>query len=108
MICSVNDLDVYNNSLELLETMYTLFKRIPKSEFDVANNCKRAAKSIPSNITEGFAKRSSGPTFKNHLKICIGSSDEVVAHLRTLSITTPFLKDGFSQLSKQYVILSKN
>ena len=107
MIKSVNDLEVYQESLNLLELLYSVFQKIPKSEYDVSHNCKRAAKSIPSNLTEGFAKRSSGPTFKNHLKICIGSSDEVVAHLQTLSITVPYLKLKFKDLSEKYIVLSK-
>jgi len=107
MIKSVNDLDVYNESLQLLEDLYSTFQKVPKTEFDVSHNCKRAAKSIPSNLAEGFAKRSSGATFKNHIKICIGSSDEVAAHLRTLSITVPYMKDGFEVLMGKYTILSK-
>lgn len=107
MIKSVNDLEVYKESLLYLEEMYELFKKIPKAEYDVSHNCKRAAKSIPSNLAEGFAKRSSSPTFRNHIKICIGSSDEVVAHLQTLSITVPYLKKDFEILMAKYIILSK-
>jgi len=92
MIKSVNDLDVYNESLNLLAELYQTFQRVPKTEFDVSHNCKRATKSIPSNLSEGFAKRSSGTTFRNHIKICIGSSDEVVAHLQTLSIFSDHLQ----------------
>lgn len=107
MIKSVDDLEVYRESLSLLGELYGSFKKVPKTEFDVTHNCKRAAKSIPSNLAEGFAKRSSGPTFRNHLKICIGSSDEVIAHLRTLSITVPYLKMEFGTLIEKYIILSK-
>lgn len=107
MIKSVNDLEVYKYSLNLLEDLYAKFRKIPKSEYDISHNCKRAAKSIPANLAEGFAKRFSGPTFRNHLKICIGSSDEVVAHLQALSITVPYLKIDFEVLIKNYVILSK-
>lgn len=107
MIKSVNDLEVYTQSLNLLEKIYIIFKKVPKTEFDISNNCKRAAKSIPSNLAEGFAKRSSAATFKNHLKICIGSSDEVVSHLRALSITTPYLKGSFIVLMEKYTVLSK-
>src|SRR5450759_4265063 len=106
MIKSVSDLEVYEESLNLLAEMYETFKRISKVEFDVSSNCKRAAKSIPSNLAEGFAKRSSGATFRNHIKICIGSSDEVVSHLRTLSITVPYLKESFKNLMEKYTILS--
>jgi four helix bundle protein len=107
MIKSVVDLEVYTESLNLLENLYEIFRQIPKTEFDISHNCKRAAKSIPSNLAEGFAKRSSGPTFRNHLKICIGSSDEVVSHLRALSITVPYLKNEFKGLTEKYTILSK-
>lgn len=107
MIKSVNDLEVYKESLNLLEEIYAVFQKIPKSEYDIYHNCKRASKSIPANLAEGFAKRSSGPTFKNHLKICIGSSDEVVAHLQSLSITVPYLKEKFKILSEKYIVLSK-
>jgi four helix bundle protein len=107
IIKSVNDLEVYNQSLSNLELLYKIFEKVPKSEYDVSHNCKRAAKSIPSNLAEGFAKRSSGPTFKNHLKIRIGSSDEVVAHLKTLNITVSYLKNEFSILAEKYIILSK-
>ncbi len=70
-------------------------------------NVKRAAKSIPTNISEGFAKRSSEATFKNHLKISIGSSDEVITHLLTISIITPRLKNDAILLSEKYKVLSK-
>jgi len=107
MIKSVDDLEVYQLSLKLLKELYITLVKVPPAEFDISHNCKRAAKSIPSNLAEGFAKRSSAATFKNHLKICIGSSDEVIAHLRTLSITVPHLKDNFATLIQKYIILSK-
>lgn len=48
MIKGVGDLEIYR-----------VFVRVPKTEFDISSNCKRAAKSIPANLAEGFAKRSS-------------------------------------------------
>lgn len=107
MIKSVIDLEVYKESLLLLRELYEILKKAPRTEYDVSTNCKRAAKSIPTNLAEGFAKRSSGPTFKNHLKICIGSSDEVVAHLETLSVTAPFLANYLRSTLGKYKVLSK-
>ncbi len=107
MIKSVNDLEVYKQSLDLLKEIYSVFTRIPRTGFDISNNCKRAAKSIPANLAEGFAKRSSVATFKNHIKICIGSSDEVVSHLQALSITVPYLEEEFKDLMEKYRVLSK-
>lgn len=107
MVRSVTDLDVYNESLFLLKNLYEVLKKSPRAEYDLSINCKRAAKSIPANLAEGFAKRISSPTFKNHLKICIGSSDEVAAHLQTLSITAPFMATDLESLRLRYMTLSK-
>jgi len=107
MIRDVTDLEVYILSLVLLKELYLFLGRSPASEYDTVKNCKRAAKSIPTNIAEGFAKRSSQATFKNHLKICIGSSDEVVSHLRTIIITTPRLTKEANALIEKYIVLSK-
>lgn len=107
MIYSVNDLKVYGESLNLLRELYDFLRKIPAAEYDTVKNCKRAGKSIPTNLSEGFAKRSSEATFKNHLKICIGSSDEVVTHIETVTIILPNLKGDGEKLMVKYKILSK-
>ena len=94
-------------SLELLKELYFLLRKIPKSELDTVRNCKRAGKSIPTNIAEGWAKRSYEAVFKNHLKICIGSSDEVVSHLRTIVITVPRQEEDAKILAEKYKVLSR-
>lgn len=107
MIKAVTDLEVYKLSLELLKVLYDFLKKVPKSEYDSVRNCKRAGKSIPTNLAEGFAKRSSEATFKNHLKICIGSSDEVVTHIVTMVIAVPRLKKEGESLAEKYKVLSR-
>jgi len=107
MLRDVMDLEVYNLSLILLKELYEFLRKVPRSEYDVVKNCIRAGKSIPSNIAEGWAKRSYEAVFKNHLKICIGSSDEVVSHLRTIVVAVPRLKDEAKIIASKYIILSK-
>lgn len=107
MIRSVDDLEVYRLSFELLEKLYKFISKVPLNEYDTVKNVKRASKSIPTNISEGFAKRSSEATFKNHLKICIGSSDEVVTHIKTITIIVPRLKLEGEKLMDEYILLSK-
>jgi hypothetical protein len=58
-------------------------------------------------LAEGWAKRSYEAVFKNHLKNCIGSSDEVISHLRTLAITTSRLAGELITLADSYKLLSK-
>lgn len=107
MIRDVTDLEVYKLSLELLKQLYSLLERIPKSEYDTVVQCKKSGKSVPANIAEGFAKRSSEAEFKRFLKIAIGSSDELITHLRTIVIAVPRLKEEVEDLGKKYKILSK-
>ncbi|HYK08006.1 MAG TPA: four helix bundle protein [Candidatus Eisenbacteria bacterium] len=107
MIRDVTDLEVYNESLRLLKVLYEFLKRIPKAEYDSVLQLKRAAKSVPANIAEGFAKRSSEKEFKRFLKIALGSNDEVTTHLRTLKITVEHLAISVENLIEQYTILSK-
>lgn len=107
MIRDVTDLAVYNSSLELLKKLYALLKKVPKSEYDTVVQCKKCGKSIPANIAEGFAKRSSVPEFRRFLKISIGSCDELVTHLRTLIIAVSYLARELEELISEYKILAK-
>lgn len=69
--------------------------------------CKKCGKSIPSNIAEGWAKRSSELELKRFLKISIGSSDELISHLRTIVIAVPILYKEAKELAEEYKVLSK-
>lgn len=107
MLRDISDLDVYKGSLKNLRSLYKLLRKVPQSESDSVRNCKRAGKSIPTNLAEGWAKRSSEAIFKYHLKICIGSSDEVVSHLRTIVIAIPGLVAEAKVIAEKYKVLSK-
>lgn len=74
---------------------------------DLETQTKRAAKSAPANIAEGFAKRHFEKEFRRFLLIAIASNDEVISHLRTLSIVIPRLSKESLILLEEYKILSK-
>lgn len=101
------DLEVYRQSLELLKTVYELCGKLPSGERSLDDQIKRAAKSIPANIAEGFAKRVSPKEFKRFLTIALGSSDEVVTHLRVVGIAVPFLQGKVRVVMNEYQVLSK-
>lgn len=107
MIRDVSDLEVYQISLDLLKKLYDFLKSLPFSEYDTVSQCKRAGKSIPANIAEGYAKKHSEKEFKRFLQIALGSSDELVTHLRVIIITIPRLKDKSQILLDEYKNLSK-
>ena len=107
MIRDVSDLEVYREAFVYLEKLYLLLAKIPKSEYNTVIQCKKCSKSIVANLAEGFAKRSSEKEFKRFLKIAIGSSDEIVTHLRTVLITVPELKLETQVLIDNYIVISK-
>mgnify|MGYP006354176459 CR=1 FL=1 len=111
MIKDVTDLDVYQASLVLVQRVYEFIRLLPKSELDSISQIRRAAKSVTANIAEGFAKRSSEKEFKRFLKISIGSSDEVVTHLRTIYFAVPRLQPNMKELAEEFYLrdyLSQN
>ena len=107
MIKDVTDLEVYQNSLSLIQQIYAFIRQLPKSELDSISQIRRAAKSVTANIAEGFAKRSSEKEFKRFLKIAIGSSHEIVTHLRTIYFAVPRLQPEMKNLAEEYKTLSK-
>jgi four helix bundle protein len=107
MIKDVTDLKVYTESLRLLKLLYILLNKIPKAEYALVVQCKKCGNSIPANIAEGYAKRSYELEFKRFLKISLGSSDELVSHMRVFGIVFPELNDEAGQLAEEYKVLSK-
>lgn len=107
VIRDVTDLEVYRESLELLKELYDFLKKVPMSEYDSVKQCKKCGKSIPANLAEGFAKRSSEKEFKRFQMIAIGSSDELITHIRTIIIAAPRLQMEGSVLEGKYKVLSK-
>ena len=107
MIKDVTDLEVYNVSLVLLKKLYGLLRKIPQSEKDTIYQCKKCGKGIPAHVAEGFAKRNSGAEFRRFLSIAIGTSDELVTHLRSIAIAVPRLENEALILAEEYKVLSK-
>lgn len=107
MIKDVTDLEVYKESFQLLEKLYQFLRKLPKSEYDTVVQCKKCGKSIPANIAEGWAKRVSELELKRFLSIALGSSDELVTHLRTIKISAPHLSLEAEEIGTAYKTLSK-
>ncbi len=58
--------------------------KLPKYEaHDLARQMRRASKSIPANIAEGYSKRRTAKDFKLYLAHdAMGSANEMVVHIR--------------------------
>jgi four helix bundle protein len=75
------DLKVWQKSLDYVTEIYQLTKSYPKDEiYGLANQLRRAAVLIPSNIAEGAA-RSTKKEFNQFLHISLGSLSELETQL---------------------------
>lgn len=78
---SYQDLEIWQRGMNLAESAYSLTKSYPKDElFGMTSQIRRAAASIPANIAEGWARRST-KTFLHFLSIANGSLRELETHL---------------------------
>jgi four helix bundle protein len=76
-IKTYKDLNVYRESYSLALDVSRITRKFPSAEqFELARQLRRAARSVPANIVEGWAKRSSPAEFKRYLQVAIGSCDE--------------------------------
>ncbi|MEO5596349.1 MAG: four helix bundle protein [Lysobacteraceae bacterium] len=70
-------LDVWREAMNLVEAVYACSSRFPDSErFGLTAQIRRAAISVPSNIAEGAARRSTAE-YQRFLSIARGSLSEV-------------------------------
>lgn len=77
VVKSFRDLDVWRLGLDLTEAVYQCTSSFPKSEmFGLTAQMRRAAVSVPSNIAEGHARRST-KEFLQFLSVALGSLAEL-------------------------------
>ncbi len=75
------DLDVWKESIELVLEIYSISNNLPSDEkYGLMSQMKRAAVSVPSNIAEGAARKST-KEFLRFLDIANGSLSELETQL---------------------------
>jgi len=80
-IASFRDLRVWQEGIELVKEIYHLCVRLPKDElFASANQMKRAAVSIPSNIAEGHSRKHRAE-YRQSVYVALGSLAELDTQL---------------------------
>lgn len=103
------DLEIYQLSHELAIEIHRVSLSLPKFElYEEGSQVRRAAKSIPANIVEGFGRRRYKNDFIRFLTFALASCDETKEHLKILSETSS-LKDNdkFNSFIRKYEELGR-
>jgi four helix bundle protein len=76
-------------------------------KFDLASQLRRAAKSVPANIAEGYGKRRSAKEFQAYLTNAMGSAMEIEVHLQ-IALELEYIQQAeFDYLSEEYKIIGR-
>ena len=101
MPTSYRDLDVWKCSMQLVAEVYRTTAKLPPDErFGLTSQLRRAAVSIPCNISEGYGRATRGE-YLNHLSMARGSLNEVetLCHIaRTLGMFDESALEPVSEL----------
>ncbi len=78
---SYRDLEVWQRGMELAEQVYAVTRMFPPEErYGLTSQMRRAAASVPANIAEGWARRSTRE-FLQFLNIASGSLRELETYI---------------------------
>ena len=77
MVLSYRDLNVWQNAMDLVEDVYKITANFPKEEkYGFISQIRRCSVSIPSNISEGFMRKST-KEYVQFIYISLGSLGEL-------------------------------
>jgi four helix bundle protein len=80
-VAAYTELKVWQKSMDLVESIYTLTASFPADErFGLSKQMRRASISVPSNIAEGYGREQKG-YIAQFLRIALGSSRELETQL---------------------------
>ena len=93
----------------MVREVCALVDTLPNLErYDLASQLRRAAKSIPANIAEGYALRGDAPKlFCKHLRIAYGSAVEMQVHFDIALSLRYISEDVHARFLNEYEILGK-
>ena len=104
MAQSYKDLEIYRLSHKLAIEIHDASLKLPKFEmYEEGSQLRRAAKSVPVNMVEGFGRRRYKKDFLKFLVYALASCDETREHLEILFETGSLRgKDTFKYFLEKY------
>ena len=105
---SYKDLDVYVRSYNMALCIHKLTLKFPDLEkHELASQMRRASKSIPLNIGEGYARSKSADDFKRFLIMSIGSCDEMKINIEFCKDLCYISEKTYNELIGEYEQIGK-
>ena len=108
-VSSFEDLEVFQRAYRVSLEIHKESLQFPKIEqFAMADQVRRASKSICANIAEGFAKqRRSSAEYRRYLLMAIGSADEMRVWIR-YCLDLDYIDDATSsRWREEYIVIAK-
>jgi four helix bundle protein len=88
--------------------MYELAARLPAIErYGLADQIRRASRSIPAAIAEGYGRRSTPKEFCRYLSYGVGEANEMEVHLRTAALLEYISHDAGDVHVGEYRVIGK-
>ena len=107
-IQSYRDIEAYQRAMAVLAPIHQLVRKLPKEEqYELASQMRRASKSVPANIGEGYALKRSAAHFRSRLDIALGSANEMIIHLEVGVATGYFTGEEVAPLIEEYEAIGK-
>ena len=108
MIKSFEDMEVYRKAYASSLEIHRLSLGFPQMEqYELASQLRRATKSIPMNIAEGYGKRASTAEFKRYLAMALGSKDEIKVQLRYCKDLGYITEEQYTHHENEYSEIGK-
>jgi four helix bundle protein len=63
--------------MDLVDLVIATTRQMPRDEFDLRRQIRRAAVSIPCNVAEGYRRKGRTSAYQNHISIALGSQGEL-------------------------------
>lgn len=107
-MATYRNLDVFNGAYKLSLEIHKFSLTLPKElQYDLADQIRRASRSIPSNIAEGYSRNKSIKDKINFLNDALGSNDEILFNLNFLKDSRFITIESFEKFRKEYIICGK-
>jgi len=108
-IKSFEDMAVFQKSYKLSLEVHRISLKLPKEEqYGLADQLRRASKSICANLAEGYGKQNiSVVEFKRFILMSMGSSDEMRVWMRYCYDLGYITKEQWERYSEEYKHVAK-